>query len=235
METKKKKTLLITLCILSAANILCFALYYLSAFITSNAAIQYTYFYFAEIAATVLPMVTAAAMLIAYAKRGINKAILYALPCVLTRILYLFPYCAFEYAYEGYEITSTLLFALLETFLTLIAIYIESTVLFLLMIFVTKIIAKAKGFERYNFKEALSEKEFFDFEKPLTAGIFSAACAVFVYNLALEIYDTVNFLISYSGTYRTSEIFYILFRYVFILAMLLISHLTAYLTKTLLS
>ena len=224
MEIKKKNAFLILIGILSITNIICFVLYYVSSFLASSAVLLYVYVYFSEIAMIHLPLICAAFTLTVYAKQGINKALLYAIPCSLCAFFYTFPYRAFEFAYEGYEITATLLLALLETLLTVIVNYIEITVLLLLIIFVTKIIAKSKGIPNFNFNAALSEKETFDFDKPLTAGIFSAACAVFVYSLIIEIIDTVSFLINYSGTYRIGEILYILFRYVFILGMLIISH-----------
>ena len=231
MEIKKKNAFLILIGILSITNIICFVLYYVSSFLTSSTVLIYAYVYFSEIAMIHLPLICAAFTLTVYAKQGINKALLYAIPCSLCAFFYTFPYRAFEFAYEGYEITATLLLALLETLLTVIVNYIEITVLLLLIIFVTKIIAKSKGIPNFNFNTALSEKETFDFDKPLTAGIFSAACAVFVYSLIIEIIDTVSFLINYSGTYRTGEILYILFRYVFILGMLIISHILTHYAK----
>jgi len=224
MEIKKKNAFLILIGILSLTNIMCFVLYYVSSFLTSSKVLIYVYVYFSEIAMTLLPLISAAFTLTVYAKRGINKALICAIPCSLCTILYTFPYRAFEFAYEGYEITATLLLALFEAVVAITVNCIEIIVLLLLIIFVTKIIAKSKAIPNFVFNAALCEKDPFDFDKPLTSGIFSAACAVFVYSLITEIIDTISFLVNYSGTYRIGEILYILFRYVFILGMLIISH-----------
>lgn len=231
MGIKKKNAFLILIGILSITNIICFVLYYVSSFLNSSAVLIYAYVYFSEIAMIFLPQISAAFTLTVYAKKGINKALLYAIFCSLCEVFYIFPHRAFEFAYEGYEITSTLILSLFETVLTVTVACIEIIVLLLLIIFVTKIIAKYKGILNFDFNAALSEKEPFNFDKPLTAGIFSAACAVFVYSLVIEIIDTVSFLVNYSGTYRIGEILYILFRYVFILGLLIISHIITHYLK----
>ncbi|MBR2432479.1 MAG: hypothetical protein IKB23_06130, partial [Clostridia bacterium] len=63
-----------------------------------------------------------------------------------------------------------------------------------------------------------------DFGSPVTVGIFSASAAMFVYNIISEIVDTVSYIRDVDGFYETGEIIYIVFRYFFILLLLLASH-----------
>ncbi len=229
--TKKNKFTLIILAIASGANILRFLLYYISSYVTQSVAMVYISSYFSETVYMLLPLVTAALIITPYAKHGIGRALLCAIPFSLTEILYLFPYRAFELAYEGYEITETLLFSLVITVITVILNYAKTALLLFIIIFLTRIFAKPRGNEKFSFKSAIYESCAFDFEKPLTKGIFGAALTVFIFATVSEIIDTVSYLLNYAGTYRASEILYILFRYIFILAMLIISHATAHYVK----
>ena len=68
---------------------------------------------------------------------------------------------------------------------------------------------------------------FSDLGNPVTAGLFSASAAMFVYKLVSEIIDTVSFINEVDGYYETGEIIYIVFRYFFLLAMLFVSHFAA--------
>lgn len=229
--TKKNKFTLIFLAIASGANILRFLLYYISTYVTENAAMVYISSYFSEITYILLPLVTAALIIIPYAKHGIGRALLCAIPFSLTEILYLFPYRAFELAYSGYEITETLLFSFVITLITAILNYIKTALLLFIIIFLTRIFAKSQGSKKYSLESALADKDPFDFSKPLTRGIFGASLTVFAFTTVSEIIDTVSFLLNYSGTYRAGEVIYMLFRYIFILAMLIISHAAAHYAK----
>ena len=148
---------------------------------------------------------------------------MHALYFSLTWILNLFPYYAYEYAYQRLEIGAVLTFAAIHTFFMIIVTYIEITVLFLLMIFVSEKIAKRKGCS-FDKSVILKENSPTDFANPVTMGIFSASAAMFVYNLVSEIVDTVTYLRDVDGFYETGEIIYIVFRYFFILILLLASH-----------
>lgn len=230
MNVKNKFTLIL-LAIASGANILRFLLYYISTYVTESAAMVYISSYFSEITYMLLPLVTVALIITPYAKCGVGKALLCAIPFSLTEILYLFPYRAFELAYSGYEITETILFSVFITLITVILNYIKAALLLFIIIFLTRIFAKLQRVKKYSLESALTDKDPFDFSKPLTKGIFGASLTVFAFAVISEIIDTVSFLYNYSGTYRTTEIIYMLFRYVFILGMLIISHVTAHYVK----
>jgi hypothetical protein len=77
----------------------------------------------------------------------------------------------------------------------------------------------------------LSGNDPFDFSTPSAIGIFSGCFLLFLYNLIREIIDTIDFLGYANGFYESSEIIYMVAKYVFILAMLLVSYFSAYKLK----
>ena len=227
----KNKLTYIFLAVAAGVNILRFLLYYISTYITESAAMIYISSYFSEITYMLFPLITAAFIHSTYKKHSFGKAMLLAIPFSLAEILYLFPYRAFELAYDGYEITVTLLFAILIALITVILNYAKALFILFIIIFLPRIFAKQKGKTKFHVKGELSDGGAFDFSNPEAKGIFGASLTVFIFAVISEIIDTVGFLLNYSGTYRASEILYILFRYIFILAMLIISHATAYYAK----
>ena len=215
-----------TVIFLSLINVLAFLVYYTAFYVFRNQVTLYVFYYFTEFANSVLPILAATALLTSYVKYGVNKSLLHALCFSLTWILNLFPYYAYEYAYQRLEIGAVLTFAAIHTFFMIIVTYIEITVLFLLMIFVSEKNAKRKGCS-FDKSVILKENSPTDFGNPVTMGIFSASAAMFVYNLVNEIIDTVSYIRDVDGFYETGEIIYIVFRYFFLLAMLFVSHFAA--------
>lgn len=226
MSISKDNPIKKTALFLALINVLAFLVYYTVFYVWKNQPTLYVFYYFTEIVNILLPILAATALFISYAKHGVNKSLLYSLYFSLTWILHLFPYYAYEYAYQRLDFEAVLAFAALHTVFMIIVVYIEITVLFLLMIFVTEKIAKKK-YGSFN-KEIIFERtRFGDFDNPVSVGLLSASLAMFVYNLSSEIIDTVSFIRDVWGYYETGEIIYIVFRYFFILAMLFVSHLAA--------
>ena len=71
----------------------------------------------------------------------------------------------------------------------------------------------------------------FNFDAPVTLGIFLASVGQFVYALSVEIKNAVDYLTEFAGNYRTSEIIYMTWCFVFVVAELIISHLVCYYLK----
>lgn len=208
---------------LAFINVLAFLVYYTAFYVFKNQVTLYVFYYFNELVSSLLPVLAATGLLTSYVKYGVNKPLLHALYFSLTWILNLFPYYAYEYAYQRLEIGAVLTFAVIHTFFMIIVTYIEITVLFLLMIFVSEKIAKRRN---GDFDKAIILKKNIptDFGDPVTVGIFSASAAMFVYNLVSEIVDTVSYILDVDGFYDTGEIIYIVFRYLFLLLLFLASH-----------
>lgn len=71
----------------------------------------------------------------------------------------------------------------------------------------------------------------FNFDAPVTLGIFLVSVGQFAFALISEITSTVDYLIEFAGNYRTDEIVYMTFCFIFILAELVISHLVCHYIK----
>lgn len=223
MSNSQNNTLKKTVTFLSLINFLAFLVYYVALYVFRHPVTLYIFYYLTELVSSLLPVLAATALFASYVKCGVNKSLLHALYFSMTWIINLFPYYAFEYAYQRLEIGAVLTFATIHTFFMIIVTYIEITVLFLLMIFVTEKIAKRQvGY--FDKSIILKEQRPADFGSPVTVGIFSASAAMFVYNIISEIVDTVSYIRDVDGFYETGEIIYIVFRYFFILLLLLASH-----------
>ena len=235
MSISENKLVKKTAVFLAFINVLAFFVYYTALYVFRNQVTLYVFYYFNEIVSSLLPILAATSLFITHVKHGVNKSLLHALAYSLTWILNLFPYYAFEYAYQRLDIEAVLTFTTIHTLFMVFVVYIEITVLFLLMIFVTKKIAKRR-YGSFDKNIILEKSSPWDFGNPVTAGIFSSSAAMFVYNLVNEIIDTVSYIRDVDGFYETGEIIYIVFRYFFLLAMLFVSHFAAnYAKKNLLN
>lgn len=214
--------------ILAVANLITFAVYHTALYVFRTQATLYVYFYFSELMNTILPVVSAVGLLAAYASCGANKPLLYCLYFSLTSLLNYFPYYAYEYAYQGYEIGTVLTFASLEGVFMTAAVYARTLALYLLMLFALTRFSKHKVLT----KDAIFKKtDILDFQHPVTFSLFTASIASFIYNLVLEIIDTVSYIREVEGSFEVGEIIYIMMRYVFILALMFISHAVAVFVK----
>lgn len=205
-----------------------FSLYCISNFLFPNEFLAYTLYFIKNAISSMFPIIALVLILPAYSERKVKGALISAIKFSLIPILYSFPAYAFEYAYAGYTIDFVLLLSLGSTILSSITVYAELLLLLLLFVFVFKNCEKKKGASDLNIKNALAEENSaFNFSSSATLGFLSSAGAIFIYNIAREIYDTVIFLINYEGTYSTNEIVYIMYRYIYILLIFVISHYSA--------
>ena len=184
------------------------------------------------LAETILPLCAAAAMLSVYAaEEKFKKPLLHALIYALTWFITLYFEYFIAFCYSGYEVVYSLLISVLWALLMTVAMYAEITVLFFIMIFAMRIFASKRYGDGHGIGEYMPFKSAFDFRDPVAVGIFSAATALFLYNLGMEIANTVNYIASCAGIYTAGEIFYLVFRYLFILATLLLSHFVSFTVK----
>lgn len=211
-----------TVILLAVLNLAAFFIYHLTTYTVGGTVAAFIFYYFHEAVEFCLPLIAALSLYATYLKRGNGAALLRALPYSLTFLLFLFPYNAFTYAYEGIEIGGVMLFASLSALFSTVVIYIETVVLFLLISLVSARLSIKRG--RGDGIGALDIAGPFDLDSPINCGILSAAGAMFIYKLVYEVIDTVNYLIDYSGTYLIGEIIYMVFRYIFLLILALGAH-----------
>ena len=215
----KKKFFLILTGIFAIANFFLFILYYISSYLFSNSITLYLYTFMSDFILTAMPLTAGAIIATVFAKRGVKSTFLYAVPFALTQVIYHFPLYAFEYAYAGYYISDVMLISALTALFSTLSLYIEVLLLSVLIIFVTKSFARKKD---TDYKAELLEKsEIFNLSSPVSKGIFAGALVLFIYNLALEIKDTVIFIGESAGIMTFGEIIYITVRYLFLMAVMI--------------
>ncbi len=229
MENKKtfSRKLVGALCFI---NLISFLVYYLTTYVFEGAVSAYVFYFYTEIVRFVLPIASALAIFVTYAKASIGKCFLHTLFYTLPWLIYLFPYNAYKYAYGGLVIEDVFIYASLETLFILAMLYLVSLVLSFIMIFAAHLLLSRK---KAPFKKSavLIGDDPLDFNSPSAIGIFSGCFTLFLYNLIREIIDTVDFIGYADGVYENAEIIYMVFKYVFILGMLLASYFAAHRMK----
>jgi hypothetical protein len=231
IKLNEKRATLITAALFSATYILAFLLRFLTVYAVDSQLLYYVSFYFFEVTTAVMPLLASVSAVMTYAERGLNPTLLRLLLLVLTGLLYYAPICAIDYALLGEDAGYVILITLIESLFALVLNYLKYTVIFLVILFISRKIATAKGCCDYSYRDGIRNSSPFDFSEPISFAFFSGALILFVYSLVFEIIDTVKFIIEYNGIYRIGEILYIIFRYIFILAMLFISQITAFAYK----
>ena len=234
MNGINKKRVVIALAAIGAYAVR-FLFYYLTAFVFESTALSYIHFFYQDALDAIFPILALLLLLPSFCQYGFKGAFTSGLLYCSVPLISVFPSYFFEYAYAGYEIADVFLFSLLFSLLSYVTVYATVIILLILLLFVTKTIAKKKGRSNAKVKPALEKRIIlFDFSEPVSLGLISVCTAVFVYKLALEIYDTAAYLSNYSGTYTPGEIIYLMTRYLFILSVFILSYLTAYKIKNIL-
>ena len=229
-KTSLKKPILI-LCFI---NFISFLTYYFTTYVFHGTVPVYIFYFYTEAARIVLPTAAALIAFVAYAKGSVGRSLLHLLYATLPWLICIFPFYAYEYAYQKLVIEAVMSFATLHTIFMIAILYLESLVLSIVMIAAARIFLKAKRMPS-NRHAILSGNDPLDFSAPSAIGIFSGCSVLFLYNLIREIIDTVNFLGYANGFYESAEIIYMVTKYVFILGMLLISYFTSHKLKQKLS
>ena len=232
LKNASKKLMLVFL----AVNLIEFALYYTASFIVYDVPVVYEIFvylfkYFTQIANSLFPMVLATAMLVFYAHTTFLKALAKAVPYTLTLLLYLFPYWAFNFAYQYIEFSGVLILSSLYALGYLVVFYIKTLLLFLLMIFFIKIFASKDRTHR-SLEDIIAQRDALDFSEPAPKSIFLASLALFIYNIVLELTTvTIPYFKDSMGIYLAEEIFSLVLSYTVILVILLICYFTSFFVK----
>ena len=195
-----------------------------------------------------LPSVCAVAALALYPTGGVRRPLLLCCLLNLTKLIYLLPY-GYNYAviYYGYDSVSAVLIALgICVGYTLLGTAL-SYLLYLLMLYVgRRNIARASYEalpEKYRssptermredalreakarFPESIGCGGMLDLSAPYTAAVFFACFTVFCLQLVSELVEVVVYLVEYAGSYRESEIYYIIAVLMTLLVSLFASHL----------
>ena len=189
-----------------------------------------------------------------YAFFGLKKTLTAGLKLSAASLIYTIPFCYLYAMSNGAYTVEALLWGAFVSLIYAVILYLQSLIMFVI-IKKTVCYFKAKAalselppIKSVNSKKALmkehvakAEKSLaknlsaggaFDFSSPGTLGVFFASLFNFAIYLVKEIIDTASYLKEYAGTYRTEEIGYMLFRFIFILALLFICHAVCHFAKS---
>ena len=150
----------------------------------------------------------------------------------LSELFYALPYNFIYYDYNGYDTYESIG---LTAILSPLQYLIHAAAILILPLAVTivlKLIRHKRG-EELNIARHAAVGSPFDFENDATLSVFFISLGVFIYNLILEIIDTVTYLIDYAPSYRQGEIIYIICRFLFHLVALFAYHTAAHFAERL--
>lgn len=249
---KTKRLYLISALSFCAVNLVSFLIFFIPNYVIEADIgwFEYVRLFFNKFVEFALPPIAACLLMSAYFDGGIKKSLICAIYLALPRIIYLLPYYYLYHIAYGYDSIESICLSGLVTVFGVALMWAHITVLFLLarmiaIMAITKSLAndlppavqksipidikkmlnkqakKAFG-EQINFSDA------FDFDEPLTLGIFVTVFGEFIVNLIREIADTVVYLVNYAGYYRIDEIIYIMGSFIFLIIELLTVHFISY-------
>ncbi len=229
MKIKKQQAALITASALALVYLISFLLYYLSSYVFISVTLSFIYTYFTEITAALTPPIAAMLMFLFYSEKGISAALIFGAVYSSLSIIYRFPLSMFGYAYDGYEISEVILISLTDTIIRLVFRFALYMLMFAVVLFSVRIFSSKKS---NSISDAMKSTEPFELSAPLAKGVFFCGAIIFIYKLIIEIIDTVKFLINYSESFTAGEILFIAFRYIFLLALLLITQVSVFIIKS---
>ena len=211
-------------------NLVAFILFYVSGYIIMDNAVEYVRYFIGEAIDFALPVVTAALVTMAMAKRGFS-ALTLGVAAAIGRLVYYYPAMYLEFVVNQ-NLTSgdALLISLPFSVGFALAEFLYSMVLvFIIQLISGKLAQKHKK----SFEDVIdSARAAFDFSNELVISVFIAGFVSFVINLAMEIVSVVGFLTEYAGNYQMSEIIFMAVSFVMILADLLVTQVVIFKIKS---
>ena len=210
-------------------NLAAFILFYVSGYIIMNETVEYVRYFIGEAIDFALPVVTAALVAIAVAKRGFS-ALTLGVAAAIGRLVYLYPTMYLEFVVNQ-KLTS--IDALLVSVPFSVGFALAELLYSMLLVFVIQLIGgKLAQKHKRSFEQVVdSAKEAFDFSNEVVVSVFIAGFVSFVINLAMEIVSVIGFLTEYAGNYQMSEIILMAVSFVMILADLLVTQVAVFKIK----
>ncbi len=215
----KKFTAAKACAIFCGVNFAVFILYYLANYILTDNASLYISSFAVELLLTVLPVTAAALSSAVWERTDAASAFKLLIATTLPSLLFRIPLEYMNYMDSGYLSEEAVLIAVLISLLYVAFFYAEASVYLLII----------KGLSARS--PSASKVGLLDLSSPLNLSLFICASARFIFNLIFELIDTVSFLTSYSAVYTAGEIIYICARYIWILAMLAASYMSAHASR----
>ena len=211
-------------------NLVAFILFYVSRYIIMNDAVEYVRYFIGEAIDFALPVVTAALVAMAMAKRGFS-ALTLGVAAAIGRLVYLYPkmYLEFVMNQNLNSIDSLLVSIPFSIGFALAELLYSMVLVFIIQLIGGKLAQKHKK----SFEQATdTARSAFDFSNELVVSVFFAGFISFLINLTLEIVNVVGFLAEYAGNYQMSEIIFMAVSFVMILVDLLVTQVVIFKIKS---
>ena len=211
-------------------NLVAFILFYVSRYIIMNDAVEYVRYFIGEAIDFALPVVTAALVALAMAKRGFSVLTL-GVAAAIGRLVYLYPkmYLEFVMNQNLNSIDSLLVSIPFSVGFALAELLYSMVLVFIIQLIGGKLAQKHKR----SFEQAVdTARSAFDFSNEVVTSVFFAGFISFLINLTLEIVNVVGFLAEYAGNYQMSEIIFMAVSFVMILVDLLVTQVVIFKIKS---
>ena len=194
---------------------------------------EYISYYLSKSVEFIAPPVIAAVAYLILRESGRRSAILFTLAVASARVFYSLPYYYIIFIYNyGYDSVESILLSFLATVLVILVTMLGVLISIGVYLLALRVISGRSG---EDFKEALArpteKASITDFLARGNLPVLVFALSRFAFSLAIELVDTVAYLIEYRGDYLPSEIITILVNYTHLFILLVASYLIASLIK----
>lgn len=211
--------------IFSAVNLVLFLISFIPIYVMELEELPQWYSYFtmysSEVVTWLLPCSSAVITCVIFTGYGMRDALIRAIPLALTNLVYTIPYYyLIGIAYRLDSIESILLSLGVST--AYVALFYA---LAALLFFAAKFILGRSG-------ASLCDGDPLDLSSAATLAVFTISAGEFLIRLVIELWQAAEYFIEYFGDYRGDDILYMVIRFVFLLAMLFISHAICFKVKS---
>ena len=220
MKTQKYSAAKMTVLPLISANIFAFLIHYLANVVFESVTLLYVSTFILRAFDALLAPFLASVILVQAYRRGYGKAFLSAIPLSLSYLIFSLPYFYVEF-FSTYGMEDSIILAVVTALIMTVVLYAKAALLFFIIFAVFKL--WGKNAKSSALLEEAESSEPFMFSTKLSIALFATNAAVFIYEFIAELLDTISFIADSHGTYRTQEIIYIIFSYIFLVVILLLS------------
>ena len=218
----KQKSVLYTISILAISSFFVFLSGHI-AFMSEHQLFSYLHLYFEKVWLFAFPLLTAYTTLYITASKKLWLIFPVSLLFTFTSLFYYAPYrYEFLLLYEGYTSGEAIIVSLLYSLIIVCRMYIKAIVLLVIALLITKLIFKKDRCEAVLENSLQSVFDISTYEV-LVSLIFSSLS--FLLALATEIADTVSFLRENIYSATLTEVFTVIFNYLLLIVLLVLSHL----------
>lgn len=208
---------------------LTFLLFYVTNYLSDSIALAYVWMFASKLVYLLPLLITGMITLTFYCALGKTVAYIALIPFALVRVIYFLPYFYLQFVLDHYDSTEALLYGALSALGEAALAYALSLLIFGAMLFIIKISNKGRA----TLDTIIFKKTTLDFQNPLSLAIAIVSLIGFSYYFISEIVDTFTILATYGATLTIGEVAYMLFAYLFDIALIFAYYFTLVFIKNL--